>query len=328
MAQVKNRWRSQELVGRPVWAVDLHVHAKLTKADPFAPQLITALLKRARKIGLNGLALAEHFHARDFWEIYETLYRSFPCVEGTFRVGEDFFILAGGEVSLYEGHHLVVLAPPEHLFELDRSFPQPLSAGYRPCFPEFLERSRQAVAVVIVAHPFRRHPVLDPVVEFFLPQCQAVELNGRDLNPLPRVLEPARRLGLPVVAGSDAHHPWQLGTRATLLPAGSADFASVAAAINRGETGLAELPAAKWRVGLTANYKRAVKTWRRAIALLRREPEPVTSAGEASRARGEPAPSNPAEVTANYGYGVPQPQAAEASGSRAPVGVSNGNSLY
>lgn len=263
MARVTVQWLPEDLTGKPLRFLDLHVHVKLTKSEPFNLKRLFRLIKRGRQIGLGGLAVTEHFHARDFWTIYEALRRIFPAEDGVFQAGEGFFIIPGGEVSLREGNHLVVLAPVDELSLLDKSFHQPLSAGYHPPFAELLEAVQGREVLLIAAHIFRRQMFLNQASVSFLRQLHALEANGRDFSRTSYLLAQASALGLPVVGGSDAHHVWQLGVRATALPAGPASFAAVAASLRRKESGIAGLAGASWRVGLATYYKRIVKAQRR-----------------------------------------------------------------
>ncbi|MCR4419256.1 MAG: PHP domain-containing protein [Clostridia bacterium] len=321
MSRIKVRWRPEGLARRPVRVLDLHVHLKLSKGDIFRGEGLAGLINRARSLGLQGFAVAEHFHARDFWAMYDALFRLFPCRDGVFRVEEGFFLLSGGEVSLQEGQHLVILAPPERLYDLDHSFPRPLSAGHHPALPELLEHTEGTEALLIAAHPFRSSG-LPPQVLPMLARLDAVEANGRDLDPPDRILRLAQRLGLPVVGGSDAHHVLQLGTRATVLPAGPAGFTAVASAIRQGRAGLAELSGARWMVGLAVNYKRMVKAGRRFAALLRGGGGGNVPSGRPTRPSAAYSIQNlPEALPGEYGNRTTEPPAAEESGGRAPVGI-------
>lgn len=58
--------------------IDLHTHAKLSKASDFSPEYYEEMLREAKDSGLDALALTEHFNTRNFYEVYSELDRLFP----------------------------------------------------------------------------------------------------------------------------------------------------------------------------------------------------------------------------------------------------------
>jgi predicted metal-dependent phosphoesterase TrpH len=307
--------------------LDLHVHAKLTKSEPFKPKRLFSLVDRGRRLGLGGLALTEHFHARGFWEIQEALHRYFPVKNGTFRDGEGFLILAGGEVSLREGSHLLVLIRVEALEELDAAFSRPLTSGYRPYFTELLAAAESHQALVIGAHPFRPQQSLDWAPVSLLRQLDALEVNGRDGRRTCRLREEARALGLPLVGGSDAHHPLQLGARVTLLSGKADGFEAVASAIRHGECGIAGRRWASWWVRLGVYYKRIVKFRRRLAERFSalRQPPPGIPGEALEGVREMVGCAAPGGGRHPDGHGVPGQRQGKAGGRRPPLDLPDGH---
>lgn len=49
--------------------VDLHTHAKISKHLPFDPRSVTRLIRAAERMGLDAIALTEHYDATSYWDI-------------------------------------------------------------------------------------------------------------------------------------------------------------------------------------------------------------------------------------------------------------------
>lgn len=243
-------------------AFDLHVHTKLSKNEPFSLQRIGGLIKRGQKIGLSGFAVTEHFHSVNFWDIYDTLGKAFPERRGLLEAGPGFFLVPGAEVTLREQADVVVIGAVEGLRQLDGCFRPGLSKDYHPSFDELVAAAVDLPLILIGAHMFRPNKSLVRLGESCLLHLSALEANGRDFAYTEKLLKQAAILGLPVVGGSDAHHAWQLGVRATLVPLPEVSLAGLQEAIWQKRTGIAGLPAAGWRVNCSAWYKKAVK-WQR-----------------------------------------------------------------
>lgn len=85
----------------------------------------------------------------------------------------------------------------------------------------------------------------------------------------------ARALGLPIVAGSDAHHWLQLGVRHTLMHVSEISIASVAKAVREGLTGYGQGSYTPLRVKTAKSLKNITKLLRKcydAAGLGLREP--------------------------------------------------------
>jgi predicted metal-dependent phosphoesterase TrpH len=182
--------------------IDLHAHTLPLSHD----SSLTAdeLIEAAKAAGLDGICLTEHDFAWDPEEV------------GRLARRHRFLVLPGMEVNTEHGH---VLA-----FGL---------SGYRYGMHRVSELARLAAqegAVLLAAHPYRRQIPWEPgddgrwqeAIERALRNpCYgvvvAVEgLNGRGSETENRFsLEVAERLGLPIVAGSDAHAREDVGRCAT-----------------------------------------------------------------------------------------------------------------
>ncbi len=182
--------------------IDLHTHtARLSYDSQLSPD---ELVEAAKGAGLDGICLTEHDFAWDPEEVRSLARR------------HRFLVLPGMEVNTGHGH-VLAFGLPRYVFGMDRV--------------DVLARlAREAGAVLVAAHPYRRQvpwePGKDGAWEEALGRaltnpcyshvCAIEGFNGRGKERENRFSqELAERLGLPVVAGSDAHSLADVGTCAT-----------------------------------------------------------------------------------------------------------------
>ena len=186
--------------------IDLHCHTYPKSDDSFmAPD---ELVEAAKAAGLDGICLTEH---DAFWteEEIESLSRR-----------HDFLVLPGSEINTDAGH-VLAFGLTRYVFGLHKL--------------SFLEAAvRQADAVVIAAHPYRRRFLEAPAQEppartqmltraggdplFHL--CDAIEgINGRGTSEQNRFSQDlGQLLGVRTTGGSDAHRVTDVGAAATYFP--------------------------------------------------------------------------------------------------------------
>jgi predicted metal-dependent phosphoesterase TrpH len=177
----------------PAFAVDLHAHSLLSGDNAADPE---ECVVRAIERGLHAIAFTEHY--------------SFAASEPIGRLAERYrasiVVLRGVEFSAEEGHCLV--------FGVDTD---------RDCTPyapvgELVRVVARRGGAVIPSHPYRGGSGIGDLV-LRLPGIAALEgCNGCNAEPFNRrAIETARRLGLPVTGGSDAHAPGEVGSCYTLF---------------------------------------------------------------------------------------------------------------
>ena len=193
--------------------IDLHVHTSHGSSDSnLSPQ---ELVEEARRIGLQGVCLTEHSGSWDWFE-----FRRFADKQ------DDLLLVLALEVETDMGHVIV--------FGLDGYVP-----GIRD--PRELRRVADDVgAYMVLVHPFRnlfQKPRYDVNLLFKDPAryprtveealghpifelVDAIEVaNGADVDEENLFAwEVARRLGKPMVGGSDAHSVNGLGKCVTVFP--------------------------------------------------------------------------------------------------------------
>ena len=242
--------------------IDTHTHPKISKHFPFDPSSIGRTVRMARTVGLDAVALTEHFHARGYWDIYNHLVDAYPCELEVFQA-DGVGLLTGAEVNIREKAHVIVLAELGELRRLDAAFPNRLSHGYEPTLREFLDVTEDFDLVRIGAHMFRRMKELGKFSANDLRRLHALEVNGKDFGTEMMLIVQARALGLPIVGGSDAHHWLQLGVRHTLLHTDEIAMPAVIKTIKEGLTGFSTSSYTPLRVKAAKSLKRVSKMLRK-----------------------------------------------------------------
>jgi hypothetical protein len=189
-----------------MFAVDLHTHTRFFHGAPslgraYDPVGARLLAMAARLRGLDGVVTTNHDYYREFD-----------------LGGESVAVLPGIEVTTTKGHALVVGPDPP-----ERTRPGALTPE------QTVDLAHERGCAAIIAHPFRNSTVRDADADF-----DAVEVNGKGTDPPEWVEELARQRDLPLVGGSDAHWPVEVGRGYTEVAADELTAESVAAAIRDG----------------------------------------------------------------------------------------------
>ncbi len=166
---------------------DLHVHSKYSADSIITPK---ELVFYAKKKGLDAVAVTDHNQ-----------------VEGARKIAKetDFLIISGTEVSSVDGHIVGLM--------VQEVIPKGLSAN------ETVDRIHKAGGVAIACHPFAlfKGSIGKHVNEKF----DAVETVNASSFPFRSASKKAdsiaSRLGLPKVAGTDAHIGQVIGCAYTVV---------------------------------------------------------------------------------------------------------------
>jgi histidinol phosphatase-like PHP family hydrolase len=254
--------------------IDTHSHPKISKHFEFSPGSVDKMVRQARRVGLDAIALTEHFHATRYWDVHDYVEATFPCERGVFKA-DGIALIPGAEVNIREGAHVIVLGEVAELRRLDRAFPSRLSERYEPTLREFLDITEDFEVVRIGAHMFRRNKELGKFAAVDLRRLHALEINGKDFGTEIMLLAQARALGLPIVAGSDAHHWLQIGVRHTLVHTDELTFDAIAKTIKEGLTGFATASYTPLRVKAAKSLKNITKMLRKCYGGYHAAPSPV-----------------------------------------------------
>jgi predicted metal-dependent phosphoesterase TrpH len=184
---------------------DLHVHSNCSDGRDEVRTILRAAVRR----GLAGLSITDH----------DTLQGSLEALKIIREERLDLILIPGAEVTTAEGHLLVLgvqKLPPRGLSPEETS-----------------EMAREQGGITIVPHPY--HPFRHAIGR--IPDCDAVEVyNSKHLFGIAnaRARRNAKKLDLPMVAGSDSHFAATVGLGVTEIEA--ADAEEAVEAIRAGQT--------------------------------------------------------------------------------------------
>ncbi|SFG11007.1 hypothetical protein SAMN05660649_00710 [Desulfotomaculum arcticum] len=194
---------------------ELHTHVKIFINRKFSPEQLKKRLNWAKRIGLNVLAITEHLDLPDFWEIYDCLEEL--CSNGSGALQwEGTTVLAGTEVSIEEGGHILLIGSLETLKILEGRLGR-VTLENAPDFKFLMDNTEDLNFVRIGAHPCRYGYELWKIGSQ-LKRLDALEINANELIMAKLVQRQAFDMKIPVLAGSDAHHWLQMGRVYNLLP--------------------------------------------------------------------------------------------------------------
>lgn len=190
-----------------MFAVDLHAHTHFFHGRPDLGRSLDSygaaladLVARSRK--LDAIAFTNHDYS---------YYEDHPTHGSVVH-------LPGIEVSTSMGHVTVVGPDPPR-----RTRP----GEYTPA--ELVDEAHERDCIAILAHPFRGSSARESGADF-----DAVEINGKHPRTAERVRELADELDLPLIAGSDAHYPVEIGRAYTMVDAPELSPESVVEAVRDG----------------------------------------------------------------------------------------------
>ena len=168
---------------------DLHIHTFHSKDNH---QTLREIFKAARDKDLGAIAITDH----------NTLA---GAIEAMKSAPDWLIVMPGIEITSADGHILGL--------NVQHEIPKGLSV------PETIGRIHGAGGIAVAAHPYRKWSGLKESM-IRMSQFDAIEaINGRSTRRSNRrVLDLALELGMPMVAGSDAHKPSNIGAAVTVFP--------------------------------------------------------------------------------------------------------------
>jgi hypothetical protein len=185
--------------------VDLHVHTTYSSDASIQPKVIVDQLYAHPFI--KAIAITDHNTVEGYYKVQELA-----------SAYQDILIIPGVEVSTIDGDLLVLGStelPPK---------PWPVK--------DVIDFARKKRALTIAAHPYRAHGLGDLTKNY---DVDAIEvLNGISSPHVNKLAENlAKEMGLPGVAGSDAHQINELWTTYTEVQA-APDINKILKAIKKG----------------------------------------------------------------------------------------------
>jgi hypothetical protein len=160
--------------------------------------------------------MTNHFNTPNFEGVYAYLDGEYTYA-GLYYEVNGVRLYPGMEVNVREGPHIVVLGEREAVLAYHARFRHNMTPETYCSARDLFDRQDDLQLLTILAHPFRPGREIARIDPGLLSRLHALELNARDVVLLGKEVvaqteRAAREHGLPVVAGSDAHHYHQLGT--------------------------------------------------------------------------------------------------------------------
>ncbi|MFP4212414.1 MAG: PHP domain-containing protein, partial [Alkalispirochaeta sp.] len=202
--------------------VDLHFHTMLSRKLPFSAEHLHAMLDEAAAAGIETIAVTDHIESPDYQAVRTYLADSYPVSGDGFDVA-GVNVLTGAEVETSQDVHVLLYGKNVELDEMHRRMLPLIRRNRYPTVEELFSLSRSLDLLKVWAHPFRfvggnHTPSLAGILDDSLVDgFDAIDLNAKDLflhgiEMFDLVLDAAGERGLPVIGGSDAHHPSPIGS--------------------------------------------------------------------------------------------------------------------
>ena len=134
--------------------IDFHVHGSLSSSLGFNLNFFLKTIARAQEIGLDAIALTDHFDADDYKEIHATLDRHYPYSGDCYSV-EGIKVFPGIEVGVREGAHLLLIAGRETVATYYRRLEGHFTRDTFCSAQEYFDKQAGLYTLAIFAHPFR-----------------------------------------------------------------------------------------------------------------------------------------------------------------------------
>lgn len=185
---------------------DFHIHSIYSRDAILKPK---SIIKIAKKKGLSGIAVTDH-----------------DTIKGALKIksvtSDDFMVIVGAEVQTDKGEIIGLFLNEE------------IKARK---FTEVTDEIKDQDGITVLPHPYRNKHC-DP--KNLLKMVDLVEgLNARtskELNKRAQIL--AKRFGVPVIAGSDAHTPFEIGRVQTTIPVDEMIFEDIKDYLLKGEVSI------------------------------------------------------------------------------------------
>ncbi|WP_046175969.1 PHP domain-containing protein [Domibacillus indicus] len=196
--------------------MDFHTHVKIAKKSDFMPEYFEEMVGEAKEAGLDAIALTEHFNTLNFSDVYAYLDHHFPYIDDYYSV-DGLRVFAGMEVDVKETGHILLISRREHILSMHDELKPHLEKETFISFSDLMALAESFNTIKIGAHPFRPGTPLTQHDPYQLQRLDAFDLNGKDLHTIgieenkELVYTFARKIGLPVLGGSDTHQFLQYG---------------------------------------------------------------------------------------------------------------------
>lgn len=196
--------------------VDVHFHTCLSKNIPFDHDFFGQAAQRAREQGMFAIIITDHFDGSGYEGIYPALDERYPY-NGAYYLVNGVRFYPGVEVEVKEGPHLLVSGTRDDVLAFYHRVRDHRTSETLVTLPEFFAKQAGLDLMNIFAHPFRPKRELTRVDPSLIARFDGLDLNAKDIwrfgeTARTQVELAGQAFDCPVVAGSDTHHFWQLGS--------------------------------------------------------------------------------------------------------------------
>lgn len=244
--------------------LDFHTHGKLAKKLPFSTAYTDWLFGEAKRAGLDGLCLTEHFNTLQFDELYGYLSAESRRIGDVLELENGLRVFPGMETDVAEGGHILSIGPVEAILELNRRLEPHKEKGNFLPFASLMDLFEDYPVMVGCGHPYRAGGHVPELLEEQLRRLNFLDLNGKDLaldrartEELTYAL--GRRLGIPVVSGSDTHQAVQYGCVVTEFQQGCTTVSTLGEEMAAGRYQIRLADSATAQVRTACLLKRSLK---------------------------------------------------------------------
>ena len=243
--------------------IDFHTHGKLAKYLAFSPDYTDWLFNEAKEAGLDAICLTEHLNTQGFRDVYTDIAERFERVGDAYDVN-GLLVFPGMETDVAEGGHTLALGPMEEILDLNAWLEPHKERGRFLPFDQLADEVGRRGLRFGAGHPFRAPGHLPELSDEQLARFDFLDLNGKDLardrertERLTYAL--ARRLGIPVISGSDTHQAFQYGCVVTRMERRCTTFDELFELVREGAYEIRLADDAAFRVKTAGYLKRALK---------------------------------------------------------------------
>lgn len=243
--------------------IDLHTHVKLSKTTEFSLDDFRDAIQEARFNGLDAMAMTEHFNTLRYHDILDSLDRHYHYRDDFYDI-EGFKLFPGLEVDVKDGGHILAIGHRDAVRELRARLEPHTEKESFVELARLLDWCDELSMLRIGAHPHRESNPLTQHSPQLLRRLDAFDLNAKDLHAYgpdmrARVAETALSVGIPVVAGSDTHHPLQFGSICNKLDGDCSRVSELAACLREGRYRIEISACLDTKVKAAATVKKLLK---------------------------------------------------------------------
>ena len=243
--------------------IDFHTHAKLTKKVPFSEDYTKSNFRDAKMSGLDAICVTEHYDSSQIDLVYQYI-RSNLEKEGDCYIYDGLKIFIGIEVDIAESGHIVVIGPLDEIAELYKDYYERGKKKDHPTFDQLINVIKRPSLLIGAAHPFRdEEGCVLRIDDNKIKHLNYVELSGNDLahdtdHIYKQTQSLAKRVGLPMVMGSDTHQSFQYGCVYNQFEKEHVTVGSLKKAIDEGAFSLVHSEFGSRQVKMASKMKKAL----------------------------------------------------------------------